>query len=180
MRPAHGQFVPAQLPRRDGVRHRRRSASDRHGLVHARPPAEREALLRQAFTLYAADFLDLARTSIETTNDLFELSDYVSRAEAQAFQDKRADWSKKLDVPAFTPDMEVAYFSCCVPAYDAKVNRMATNLSGILQKTGVKFGTLGTAEKCCGESVRKCGNEELFTSLATSNIEAFKQAGVKP
>ena len=38
---------------------------------------------------------------------------------------------------------------------------------------------MGTAEKCCGESVRKCGNEELFTSLATSNIEAFKQAGVK-
>jgi hypothetical protein len=63
----------------------------------ARPSAERQALLRQAFTLYAADFLDLARTSIETTNDLFELSDYVSRAEAQAFQDKRADWLAKFD-----------------------------------------------------------------------------------
>ncbi|MBK7331568.1 MAG: DUF1631 family protein [Betaproteobacteria bacterium] len=63
----------------------------------ARPPAERQALLRQAFTLYAADFLDLARTSIETTNDLFELSDYVSRTEAQAFQDKRADWLAKFD-----------------------------------------------------------------------------------
>ena len=63
----------------------------------ARPPAERQALLRQAFPLYAADFLDLARTSIETTNDLFELSDYVSRAEAQAFQDKRADWLKKFE-----------------------------------------------------------------------------------
>ena len=93
-------------------------------------------------------------------------------------QDKRADWSNKANVPAFTPDMEVAYFSCCVPAYDAKVRRMATNLSGVLRKAGVKFGTLGTAEKCCGESVRKCGNEELFTNLATSNIEAFKQAGV--
>ena len=63
----------------------------------ARPPAERQALLRQAFTLYAADFLDLARTSIETTNDLFELSDYVSHAEAQAFQDKRGDWLKKFE-----------------------------------------------------------------------------------
>ena len=63
----------------------------------ARPSAERQALLRQAFTLYAADFLDLARTSIETTNDLFELSDYVSRTEAQAFQDKRADWLAKFD-----------------------------------------------------------------------------------
>ncbi len=63
----------------------------------AQPPAQGHALLRQAFALYAADFLDLARTSIETTNDLFELSDYVSRAEAQAFQDKRADWLKKFE-----------------------------------------------------------------------------------
>jgi len=93
--------------------------------------------------------------------------------------EKRAEWSEKINVPTFAPDMEVLYFSCCIPAYDAKVRRMATNLSGIFQKLGIGFGTLGTAEKCCGESVRKCGNEELFTSLANSNIEAFKQAGVK-
>ncbi|CAG0992612.1 hypothetical protein BURK1_02351 [Burkholderiales bacterium] len=54
-------------------------------------------LLRQAFALYAADLGELARTSIETTNDLFELSDYVSRTEAQEFQDKRAEWLKKFD-----------------------------------------------------------------------------------
>jgi Fe-S oxidoreductase len=93
--------------------------------------------------------------------------------------DKRSEWSNKINVPQFTPDMEVLYFSCCVPAYDAKARRMATNLSGILQKLGIGFGTLGSAEKCCGESVRKCGNEELFTSLATANIETFRQAGVK-
>jgi len=93
--------------------------------------------------------------------------------------DKRAEWSNRMNVPPFTSDMEVLYFSCCVPAYDAKARRMATNLSGILQKLGIGFGTLGEGEKCCGESVRKCGNEELFTSLATANIETFKQAGVK-
>ena len=47
--------------------------------------------------MYAADMAELARTSIETTNDLFELSDYVSRAEAQEFQDKRGEWIKKFD-----------------------------------------------------------------------------------
>ena len=62
----------------------------------ARPPAEGHALLRQAHALFAADFLELARTSIETTNDLFELSDYVSRTEAQDFQDKRAEWLQKF------------------------------------------------------------------------------------
>ncbi len=47
--------------------------------------------------MYAADFAALARTSIETTNDLFELSDYVSRAEAQEFQDRRGEWIAKFD-----------------------------------------------------------------------------------
>lgn len=93
--------------------------------------------------------------------------------------DKRAEWSEKINVPAFKSEMEVLYFSCCIPAYDAKVRRMANNLCGILTKAGVSFGTLGTQEKCCGESVRKCGNEELFSTLASSNIEAFKAAGVK-
>jgi hypothetical protein len=48
--------------------------------------------------MYAADVAALARTSVETMNDLFELSDYVSRAEAQEFQDKRGEWLKKFDV----------------------------------------------------------------------------------
>ncbi len=67
------------------------------GHAPGRPPAEGQALMRQAHALFAADFLELARTSIETTNDLFELSDYVSRTEAQAFQDKRGEWLKKFE-----------------------------------------------------------------------------------
>lgn len=62
-----------------------------------RPAADGLALLREAYALYSADMLDLARTSIETTNDLFELSDYVSRAEAQDFQDRRAAWLPKFE-----------------------------------------------------------------------------------
>jgi hypothetical protein len=67
------------------------------GTPSPRQIVDGRGLLRQAFTLYLADMGELARTSIETTNDLFEMSDYVSRAEAQEFQDKRADWTKKFD-----------------------------------------------------------------------------------
>ncbi|RMG74055.1 MAG: (Fe-S)-binding protein, partial [Bacteroidetes bacterium] len=34
-------------------------------------------------------------------------------------------------------------------------------------------------ESCCGESVRKVGDEELFQKLAQSNIELFNGKGVK-
>ncbi|GMU70741.1 MAG: hypothetical protein AMXMBFR42_02080 [Burkholderiales bacterium] len=48
--------------------------------------------------MYASEVAALARTSVETMGDLFELSDYVSRTEAQEFQDKRGEWLKRFDV----------------------------------------------------------------------------------
>lgn len=65
-----------------------------------RPPptiVDGHRLLRQAYAAFSADVMDLVRTSIETTNDLFELSDYVSRTEAQEFQDRRGDWLRKFE-----------------------------------------------------------------------------------
>jgi len=91
---------------------------------------------------------------------------------------KRGNWAKDLDVSTFTGDKELLYFSCCVPAYDPKVKRVARSLVGIFNKAGVDFGILGSAERCCGESVRKAGDEDLFQSLAQSNIDAFKEHGV--
>jgi Fe-S oxidoreductase len=43
----------------------------------------------------------------------------------------------------------------------------------------VDFGILGSKESCCGESIRKTGNEELFKRLAKENIKAFIELGVK-
>ncbi|MBT4513450.1 MAG: (Fe-S)-binding protein [Chloroflexi bacterium] len=91
--------------------------------------------------------------------------------------DKRGNWMEAAGVKAFTPETEYLYFSCCVPAFDGKIRRMANSTAAILNKAGVDFGALGNAEKCCGESVRKAGSESTFMSLAQSNIEAF--AGAK-
>jgi Fe-S oxidoreductase len=38
---------------------------------------------------------------------------------------------------------------------------------------------LGTKESCCGESIRKTGDEELFKRLARENIKVFVENGVK-
>ncbi|MBN2125209.1 MAG: (Fe-S)-binding protein [Deltaproteobacteria bacterium] len=94
-------------------------------------------------------------------------------------RDKRADWARDLDIPAFGEGTELLYFSCCVPAYDPKMENVARATTRILKKTGARFGILGSRESCCGESVRKAGNNELFETLAKSNIQAFQEAGVK-
>ena len=41
------------------------------------------------------------------------------------------------------------------------------------------FGILGAKESCCGESIRKTGNEELFKTLARENINTLIDHGVK-
>jgi Fe-S oxidoreductase len=43
----------------------------------------------------------------------------------------------------------------------------------------VDFGILGTRESCCGESIRKTGNEDVFKTLAKENIKTLIDNGVK-
>ena len=90
----------------------------------------------------------------------------------------RADWAKDLGVKAYTEGTELLYFPCCIPAYDPRLQRVAQATVNILKKADVDFGILGTKESCCGESVRKAGQESLFQSLTQSNISAFAEAGV--
>jgi len=90
----------------------------------------------------------------------------------------RGDWTTDIDVRSFADHHELLYFPCCVPAYDPKMKNVARATASLLLRTGASFGILGKEENCCGESVRKAGNEELFESLAKSNIETFKNKGI--
>jgi Fe-S oxidoreductase len=92
--------------------------------------------------------------------------------------ERRASWSENLHIPTYADGIGLLYFSCCVPAYDAKVKKVAKATANVLKKSGTNFGILGSKEGCCGESVRKAGSESLFQSLAQSNIQAFAEAGV--
>ncbi|UCC17596.1 MAG: (Fe-S)-binding protein [Dehalococcoidales bacterium] len=93
-------------------------------------------------------------------------------------EENRTDWAKELDIKPFTKGMDVLYFSCCIPAYDPSIQRVAKATASVLKKAGVNFGILGIEEKCCGESVRKAGDENLFKTLAETNISNFQEAGV--
>ncbi len=91
----------------------------------------------------------------------------------------RADWTEGLSVKTFTEGMELLYFPGCYLAYDPRLKKVARATAKILNLAGVDFGILGSREVCCGESIRKTGNEELFKSLAKENIKTFIDGGVK-
>jgi Fe-S oxidoreductase len=94
-------------------------------------------------------------------------------------RDKRAEWAKGLPVKTYTEGMEVLYFTGCYLSYDPRMKEVAAATANILNKAGVDFGILGSKESCCGESIRKTGNEDLFKRLAKENIKAFIDNGVK-
>ena len=91
----------------------------------------------------------------------------------------RADWAEGLGIKPFSEEMELLYFPGCYLSYDPRLKKVARATAGILNKAGIEYGILGTKENCCGESIRKTGNEELFKRLARANIKTFIENGVK-
>ena len=89
------------------------------------------------------------------------------------------NWTQGLDVPAFGPDTEYFLFVCCTSAYDQRSQKIAQAIVALLKAAGVSFGIIGNEESCCGESVRKIGDEALFSKLAEKNIALFQGKGVK-
>jgi Fe-S oxidoreductase len=94
-------------------------------------------------------------------------------------REKRADWAKDLPVKTFTEGMEILYFPGCYLSYDPRLKKVAAATVNILNKAGIDFGILGPEEVCCGESIRKTGDEDLFKRLARDNIKTFIEHGVK-
>ena len=92
---------------------------------------------------------------------------------------KRGDWATGLPVKQYSEGMELLYFTGCYLSYDPRMRKVAAATAGILNKAGVEFGILGSKESCCGESIRKTGNEDLFKRLAKENIKQFIDNGVK-
>ena len=94
---------------------------------------------------------------------------------------ERGDWAQDLGVQPLSEDAEVdiLYFVGCYGSFDKRNIAVAKSFVKLCQSAGVKVGILGKEEKCCGEPMRKMGNEYLYQSLAVENIETIKSYGVK-
>jgi len=94
-------------------------------------------------------------------------------------REKRDRWAEGLSVKSYAEGMEYLYFPGCYLCYDPRLMKVARATAEILNRTETDFGILGSKENCCGESIRKTGDEELFKHLAKENIKVFIENGVK-
>lgn len=68
---------------------------------------------------------------------------------------------------------EVLHWVGCFGAFDARNQRVTRAMAEIFTKAGVDFAILGSEQNCCGDGVRRLGNEGLFQQLAKENINTL-------
>jgi len=92
----------------------------------------------------------------------------------------RAKWASELDVKPFEAGKtEYLFYVGCYGAFDARSRRVSAALATILNQAGISWGILGKDELCCGDSLRRLGNEYLFDQMVKANAKLFTDRGVK-
>lgn len=94
--------------------------------------------------------------------------------------EKRIAWAAETSVKPFEADKtEYLFFVGCAGAFDARNRRVTLAVSKILDAAGISWGILGKDEMCCGDSLRRLGNEFVFDHMAKENIKMFEDRGIK-
>jgi Fe-S oxidoreductase len=89
-------------------------------------------------------------------------------------REDRATWTNGAQVRAAQGGCDVLMFVGCTPAYDLRVQVVPRALVKAFEAAGLDFGTLGTAESCCGNEVRRMGEVGLFEMLVEENGELIR------
>jgi Fe-S oxidoreductase len=92
---------------------------------------------------------------------------------------ERAKWCSDPEARPFVAGRtEYLFFVGCAGAFDSRNKQVTLAMARILDAAGVSWGILGRDEKCCGDSLRRLGNEYVFDRLATENTRQLKELGV--
>jgi Fe-S oxidoreductase/nitrate reductase gamma subunit len=93
---------------------------------------------------------------------------------------ERGRWTAETVVPLFDNEKtEYLFYVGCAGAFDTRNKHNTLSIAGILNKAGVSWGALGKDEQCCGDSLRRLGNEFVFAQMARQNVKTFKEMGVR-
>ena len=94
---------------------------------------------------------------------------------------ERGKWAQSLGVPRYSAEEghEYLLYTGCLGAYDSRAKKVTSSLAAILNDASVSYGILGPEEACCGDSMRRLGNEYIFDKMARENVSLFRKREVK-
>ena len=101
--------------------------------------------------------------------------------------DKRGDWiTEDVNIPVMAElsakeqeEIEYLFYVGCMGSYDDRSIKITKALIDILNAAGVKAAVLGPEESCCGETVRRLGNEFLGQVMVQQLVETINQYPIK-
>lgn len=93
---------------------------------------------------------------------------------------ERANWAKgDIAAPFEAGKTEYLLYVGCAGAFDARSRQTTQAIARILSAAGVSWGILGKDEPCCGDTLRRLGNEYMFEQIAEKNVALLQDRGVK-
>jgi Fe-S oxidoreductase len=139
------------------------------------------ALMEGAFP---GDEVRTAVGNIEVNGNPFGLAfaargDWADVGQVANLSEPRQVGNPPHAAPADGREADILYFVGCYASYDKRNQQVAKSFVALCRAAGVRVGILGKEEKCCGEPLRKLGNEYLYQAAAAENIERVKSRGVK-
>jgi len=93
---------------------------------------------------------------------------------------RRAEWAADPGIKDFSKGdtAELLYFVCCAASYDSRGQESSRSLAKVLTQAKVDFAILGNEESCCGNEIRRLGEEGLFEMLKEQITSLFNKYGV--
>ena len=92
---------------------------------------------------------------------------------------ERGKWVSTMEVRPFAAgETEYLLYVGCAGSFDSRAKHVTVALATVLNAAGVSWGILGKDEKCCGDSLRRLGNEFVFDRMAKENVQLFRERGV--
>ena len=138
------------------------------------------------FIEHVPKLIDMRRYLVETKADFpEELLNFFENIENRSnpwgiAPPERVKWCAGIEAKPFEAGKtEYLYYVGCSGAFDSRSIQISLAMAKILDAAGVSWGILGTDEPCCGDSVRRLGNEYLFDRMARANIKLFQERGIK-
>lgn len=94
---------------------------------------------------------------------------------------ERDKWvhDRNIKILSHGAQVEYLFFVGCSGSFDPRSKMVTAAVAKILNEARLSWGILGNEEKCCGDSLRRLGNEYAFDKMVKDNIDIFKKYGVK-
>ncbi len=91
-----------------------------------------------------------------------------------------AKWAVEIGAKPFEAGKtEYLFYVGCDGAFDARSRGTILAVARILNAGGVSWGVLGKEQMCCGDSLRRLGNEFVFDRMVEDNVRFIEKKGIK-